>query len=566
MTSASPWLSLVIGSRNEGEHLERTLTAAFDLDPPDGGLEASVLDDGSTDRSSAFCDRDPWLQRRREGTLHLQRVSRCLGVSGGRRQASLACRGEVLVFLDAHLAFPQRDLWRQLQVRFRDPACHLLALDCYDTRNGQVTAGHVYTSRRLCHQHPAWVPLQSEPLVGIEVPFVNGGFFAIRRHVYERLGGFPDFLEGWGHEDRFLSMWAWLNGYRCWLHQDLQVGHLYKDAFEPAPDGQPVQPCADPIADDAVQLPAPPFCHADRTGADLSPLLMNSLRCAALLYDQELFDQCLEQLRFDFGPEICSQGLALLDEERPQLDALLARTGLTPELRDQRVRDYVQRFRPVLPMIDEAELHATSTLADPAQALEHVRRLPLSLASLSPPDADHYRCARLYREASFLYQCNDHAAVVRLLAELLTIQPDYLPAITMLVVCLRILGRSDGARFWLEEGARIVEVHRSSQGEGPIGPWHPACHNPYLRHLYWPGADRVIWGGLADLAEERGERAEAIRWLGRLLVQVPADPPLQGRLQALVSPEPAGEGTSERPSPAASAPPRSPPVAAAPGG
>ncbi|MEB3165641.1 MAG: glycosyltransferase family 2 protein [Cyanobacteriota bacterium] len=538
MTPPAPWLSLIIGSRNEGDHLERTLTAAFSLDPPDGGLEASVLDDASSDGSSAFCDRDPWLERRRQGQLRLQRVSSCLGVSGGRRQAARGCRGEVLVFLDAHLEFPQPDLWRQLQQRFSDPGCDLLALDCYDTRNGQGTAGHVYTSRRLCHQQPAWVPLQDSPLVGVEVPFVNGGFFAIRRQVYARLEGFPDFLEGWGHEDRFLSMWAWLNGHRCQLHQDLRVGHLYKDAFADAPPGDPPADCSDPLPADGLQLPDSTCHHPDRQAAGVPALLMNSLRCAALLYDAERFAQCGEQLRFDYGPELMERGLELMERERPQLEARMQRLGLTAALRDQRLREFVQRFRPVLPMIDEAELQASAAESDPALALERVRRLPLALPSLRHPDDDHYRTARLYREACCSYQLNDFNAVVRLLPELLTIQPDYLPAITMLVVSLRALGRQAGARFWLEEGARIVDHHRASQGDGPLGPWHPACHHPYLRHLYWPAADRVIWGGLADLAEQRGERAEAIRWLGRLLVQHPEDPPLQQRLQALLHPDP----------------------------
>ena len=88
MSTSRPWLSLVIGSRNEGDRLERTLSGAFALDPPEGGLEASILDDGSSDGSSLFCDRDPWLQRRQEGSLRLQRVSTCLGVSRGRRPAS----------------------------------------------------------------------------------------------------------------------------------------------------------------------------------------------------------------------------------------------------------------------------------------------------------------------------------------------------------------------------------------------------------------------------------------------------------------------------------------------
>jgi tetratricopeptide (TPR) repeat protein len=536
MSPSRPWLSLVIGSRNEGDHLERTLTGAFALDPPEGGLEASVLDDASSDGSSLFCDRDPWLQRRQEGSLRLQRVSSCLGVSGGRRQASRGCRGEVLVFLDAHLDFPQSDLWRQLQDRFRDPACDLLALDCYDTRNGQTAAGCVYTSQRLCHQAPAWVQWRWEPLVKVEVPYINGGFFAIRRPVYERLEGFPGFLEGWGHEDRFLSMWAWLNGYRCWLHQDLRVGHLYKESFTPEPAGEPLCCYSDPLPEDGVQLPEIPYRKVERATKGVPPpLLMNSLRCAALLYSPELFMQCGEQLLHDYGARQLRLGLQLLEQERPQLEAILQRAGLTPELRNQRVNDYVRRFRRVLPMIDEAELHATSRISDPAIALERVQRLPRSLASLGDPEFDQYRLARLYREASYAFQLNAHFPVVRLLPELLSIQPDDLPAITMLVISLRALGLHASERFWLEKGARILEQHRSSQGDKPTGPRHPACHNPYLRKLSWPGADRVIWGGLADLAEQRGDRAEAIKWLGKLLVQLPEDPPLQTRLQALMA-------------------------------
>ena len=43
---------------------------------------------------------------------------------------------------------------------------------------------------------------------------------------------------------------------------------------------------------------------------------------------------------------------------------------------------------------------------------------------------------------------------------------------------------------------------------------------------------------LRGLLHGRMDRAEAIRWLGRLLAQIPDDPPLQQRLQALVAPGP----------------------------
>lgn len=533
METRQPWLSVVISSRNEGPYLERTLTGAFELAPPLGGIEFSVLDDASTDGSSCFCDHAPWLDRRAKGQLRLQRVPRRVGVSQGRRLASLGCRGEVLVFLDAHLDFPQPDLWLQLQRRFEDSRCDLLAIDCFDSRSGQGTVGSVYTSRRLCHQHPAWVTVQDKPLVGIEVPFVNGGFFAIRRRVYQRLEGFPDFLEDWGHEDRFLSMWAWLAGHRCWLDQDLAVGHLYKDVFAPPPEGSPPPACCDPIPSGGLELPPLAYRCEERDRQRIPPMLMNSLRCATLLYGADVFAQCCEQLAFDYGHEVLSEALRLLDRERPQLEALLHRIGLNPDQRDQRMRDYFQRFRPVLPMLDEADLHACAAIEDPSLALQCLQRLPLALASLPQPESDQYISARRYREAACAYALGDFEAAAHRLLDQLTVHPDHLPAIMMLVNSLRALGRVAGARFWLEAGAAIVDRHRSHHGVGPIGPWHPACHQPYLRHLYWPAVDREIWSALAELAEERGDPNEAIRWLEALLDQQPDDPPLRRRLDAL---------------------------------
>jgi hypothetical protein len=109
------------------------------------------------------------------------------------------------------------------------------------------------------------------------------------------------------------------------------------------------------------------------------------------------------------------------------------------------------------------------------------------------------------------------------LAELLTIQPDYLPAICLLCVNLRALGRLGGEQFWLERGAELIEHHRAQTGPGPIGAYHPASLNPYLRHLYWPEADRMIWAALADLEERAGHSSAAVGWLLKLLDQSPDD-------------------------------------------
>lgn len=534
MNSASPTLSLIVASRNEGTHLHNTLRAALAITPPTGGLEISVVDDASSDGSSRFLDHTPWLQQREAGQIRLTRVGERLGVSQARRRGAIGCRGKVLVFLDAHLTFPQESFWLDLLARFDDPRCDLLGVDCFDQRTLCSTAGSVYSSKRLCHQAPTWVPIQSEPLSFQPVPFVNGGFFAIRRHVYEHLEGFPDCLQGWGHEDRLLSMLAGLCGYRCWLDQSLRVGHLYKDAFKNH-DGMPEQPWQDPHPEDGVAPPNVQFIHAQQGEEPVPLMLLNSLRCASLLYDEHHFTLTVEQLQHDFGSLSLQQGLDVLAQERPQLDAYLHRVGLPPSLRDQRLTSFLQQFRTVLPMLDEAELHFCCTVPDQAHALDRIRTLPMALPSLGSPDADHYRCARLYRHATCAYACGEREEASARLAELLLIDPDYLPAIRLLSICLHDLNRKRGEQFWLEHGAAVINKHRAEAGPNPIGALHPASRNPYLRDLYWPGVDREIWLSLASWHEQHGEIGSTLRWLGVLLDQTPDDPVIRQWIQRLSS-------------------------------
>ena len=81
----------------------------------------------------------------------------------------------------------------------------------------------------------------------------------------------------------------------------------------------------------------------------------------------------------------------------------------------------------------------------------------------------------------------------------------------------------------------MIERHQASYGPGPIGAWHPASTNSYLHHLYWLEVDRSIWRDLADLHAAEGQRDEAARWFGKLLLQTPGDPELLQRLTELYS-------------------------------
>jgi tetratricopeptide (TPR) repeat protein len=530
-------LSLVIGCLNEGDQLKITLEGALAIQRPQGGLELSIVDDGSTDHCTAFLDQEPWLQYRREGWLRLRRHAAPEGISRGRFFGALGCRGDVLVFMDAHLCFPQNDLWLQVEQHFAEDRSDLLGLDCRDRNSGVSCAGSIYTSKRLDHQATAWLSFQAQAWVNEPVPFINGGFFAIKRTVYEQLGGFPLFFQGWGHEDRYLSMLAGYRGYRCMVNQALIVDHLYKAAFPdatPEPQELPQESC-DRTPEAGIQPSIQPaYTFAVQPEDRSQQLLLNSLRFGEALYSQPVRQSMQDQLRAGYGEERLARGLAAIETEQPQLHAYRQRLGLDDANRDRAMEAFFERWRRYLPMLVEAELQLIRSLP-PAEGLSRIQQLPRQLGSLHGSEGEQFTIARLYLEASFAYALADWTHVITCLLEALSLDPDYMPALRMLTIALRSAGRSKAYRHWLHHASAVIERHQASYGPGPIGAWHPASTNSYLHHLYWLEVDRSIWRDLADLHAAEGQRDEAARWFGKLLLQTPGDPELLQRLTELYS-------------------------------
>ena len=530
-------ISLVIGCLNEGKQLQLTLEGALAIQRPHGGLEISVVDDGSTDHCSAFLDEEPWLQYRRDGWLRLRRHVTPEGISRGRFYGALGCRGDVIVFLDAHLCFPQDDLWLQVEKHFAEDHSDLLGLDCRDRNTGASCAGSVYTSKRICHQATVWMNVQREPLVNKLVPFINGGFFAIKRSVYERIGGFPLFFQGWGHEDRYLSMLAGCLGYRCMTNQALIVDHLYKAEFpELDPQAQaPHQVSADPLPEAGIQATIQaPFQFSAEPEDRCEQLVMNSLRFGEVLYPADIKQLLNEQLCADYGEELLSKSLAAIEAERTQLNHYRLALGLDDANQAKALTAFFQRWRPFLPMLVEAELQLVRALP-PEEALERIQRLPRQLTTLQGLEAEQFTIARLYLEAQAAVAISNWPLAIACLLDALSVDPDYLPALRMLTMALRATGRTKAYRHWLEHACVVIERDEASYGQGPIGAFHPASSNLYLRDLYWPEIDRSIWRDLAELNAAEGNRDQAAYWIGKLLIQTPGQPELLQRLTEIYS-------------------------------
>ncbi len=157
-------VSVILPVYNESGHVEaevERILAAFTR----GGLrgEIIVVDDGSTDGSSDLIDRIPGIR-----VIHLP-INRGTGVA--RRVGSEAARGEVVVWTDADLTYPN-DLIPEL----------VAALDGKDQVVG--ARDHERGTLRVLRTPAKWLIRRlAQFLVRTPIPDLNSGFRAFRRDV-----------------------------------------------------------------------------------------------------------------------------------------------------------------------------------------------------------------------------------------------------------------------------------------------------------------------------------------------------------------------------------------------
>ena len=207
---------MVVISHNEGAHLRRTVHSLLASLPADG--EIIVVDDHSTDSSA------DGLRTGYDGVRVLRPAER-LGAAAARNYGAAQAGGEILVFSDAHVEVP---------LGWLAPLRTALARPRVGAVNPVVaTMGHLESKGYGFRWQDSalnveWLgPRGDAPY---PVPFACSGFLALRREVFEAVGGFDPGLVLWGMEDSELSLRLWLLGYECLLVPSLEVAHLFRDS------------------------------------------------------------------------------------------------------------------------------------------------------------------------------------------------------------------------------------------------------------------------------------------------------------------------------------------------
>jgi len=217
-------ISVVISSRNEAENLTDTVACLLE-NPHGAGFEIVVVDDGSNDGSGEAKARrfagDPRVRvLRAEG----------LGVARARNLGAKAAHGEILVFLDGHCWCPPGWLER-LSAPLADPRVGLTGPAFADLVSDDGACGYGVAWREP-DLSMSWLDQQAD--TPYQVPLLPGGCGAMRRELFDRLGGHDAGMGRWGYEGEELSLNVWLSGYEVWVVPDCVVRHLFR-ASHPYP-------------------------------------------------------------------------------------------------------------------------------------------------------------------------------------------------------------------------------------------------------------------------------------------------------------------------------------------
>ncbi|MCA9374808.1 glycosyltransferase family 2 protein [Candidatus Dojkabacteria bacterium] len=214
---------------NEGFWLKKTVDSLISsCKGRKVNYEIIIVDDGSTDGSTKFITN----QNKEYSKVKLLRNEVGLGVAKARNLGAKSAKGEVFMFVDAHMIFPE-NLLSKVESRLKNsPKIAILGIHCLDeslySDSPDLSTINIYTNSDRTFFSPRWIIPKKTTRRIFRVPFVIAASLIVRREVFEKVHGFGDYIEKWGPEDRTFSLTAYLFGFDCYFDPNIWIWHRYK--------------------------------------------------------------------------------------------------------------------------------------------------------------------------------------------------------------------------------------------------------------------------------------------------------------------------------------------------
>lgn len=184
------FISPVCNQGNEARETVASARDAFGAVPH----EIILIDDHSTDGSCHGLPQD----------VLIVRTDRREGVSSARRCGVMQARGDVLIWSDPHCRFPPGSLEHLSQLAASQDAIFQPRIAPNETSRvrsgGMLSLSERGLRVQRAYRNPA------------AFPALYGTVYAMKREVYERLGGWPKLPGIWSYSEQALTLTAWFLG------------------------------------------------------------------------------------------------------------------------------------------------------------------------------------------------------------------------------------------------------------------------------------------------------------------------------------------------------------------
>lgn len=235
MKDSDKKLTAVISFLNEGEEVGRTVASVLEF--AGHKVDIIVINDGS----NALYDYEEMLAPYPDVTYVKNEKRK--GVAVCRDMGVDMAKTPYFILLDAHMRF-YREGWVdritdlldeddrrifccQTKALEKDECDEIVPMNVRDAYGARI---NFEDDNRLLD--PIWI-CEADPdpaSAVIDVPCVLGATYSGSRRYWKYLRGYEG-LRLYGYEEPYISMKAWLEGGRCQLIKDIEVGHIYRRRF-----------------------------------------------------------------------------------------------------------------------------------------------------------------------------------------------------------------------------------------------------------------------------------------------------------------------------------------------
>jgi len=210
--------SIIIPVKNEGANVKMTLDSILNTSRV-VSYEVIVVDDASEDDCCRFLEKNKSYWQRKG--VRLIRTTG-LGSANARNMGVGYATGDILVFCDAHVLV-EKDWLEKMAAAMSEPGIDVLTPGIADHGNSSCVGFGQTWDEKL---EAKW--LISAPPDISPIPLAPGGFEAVKKEAFSRVGGFEKGFKIWGHEDVEFSFKCWLFGFGVYVIPGVIVQHVFR--------------------------------------------------------------------------------------------------------------------------------------------------------------------------------------------------------------------------------------------------------------------------------------------------------------------------------------------------